>query len=203
MKTKNALQITVAFLGIYAGLVGIQHGVFEILQGNLVPSGILIQAIGSPCQPESAWHACFPAMTLIPNFFVTGLVAIIAGLSVLAWSTTSVRRKHGGIVLIFLSILMLLTGGGFVPAFTGIVAGIAGTRIHAPVKKAAPPLLVKLWLAALILMAVWVPGSWLLGYFFNSAMLASSGLSFLFFDVVLPVLAAVLGVLQNNEPAAK
>jgi hypothetical protein len=199
MKTKNVLQITVAFLGIYAGLVGIQHGIFEILQGNLVPSGIMIQAIGAPCRTETAWHACFPAMTLIPNLLVTGIAATIAGMSVLVWSVMFVQRKHGGIAMMLLSILMLLTGGGFVPAFTGIVAGIAGTRIHAPVKKAAPPLLVKLWLWTLILMAVWVPGSWLLGYFFNSAMLASSGLPFLFFDIILPVLAAVLGVASNHS----
>jgi hypothetical protein len=43
----------------------------------------------------------------------------------------------------------------------------------------------------LVLMALWLPGSWLLGHFFGSAMLAASGLLLLVFDIGLPVLAAV------------
>ena len=45
------LQITVAFLDIYAGLLAIQHGVFEILQGSRAPDWLLINAIGPPCRP--------------------------------------------------------------------------------------------------------------------------------------------------------
>jgi hypothetical protein len=48
------------------------------LQGNAAPSAALISAIGSPCQPETAWHACEPAFTLVPSFFVTGLLAMIS-----------------------------------------------------------------------------------------------------------------------------
>lgn len=35
----NSLRLTTAFLAIYAGLIAIQHGIFEILQGNHVPAG--------------------------------------------------------------------------------------------------------------------------------------------------------------------
>jgi hypothetical protein len=192
---KNARRITSSFLGIYAGLLAVEHGVFEILQGNRAPGGVMIQAIGEPCQPETIWHACYPAMTLIPNLLVSGMLAIMAGLCALIFAAAFVPRKHGGTTLVLLSILMLFVGGGFVPVFIGVVAGVARGRIHAPVK---PPFaglryLAKLWPWTLILMAVWFPGSWLLGYFFNQAMLAMSGLMFLFFDVGLPVLTALSG----------
>jgi hypothetical protein len=45
----------------------------------------------------------------------------------------------------------------------------------------------------LALMALWLPGSWLLGHFFGETMLAAGGLLFLVFDAGLPVLAAVSG----------
>ncbi|MBN1668214.1 MAG: hypothetical protein JW862_14070, partial [Anaerolineales bacterium] len=60
----KALRITTAFLGLYAGLIAIQHGIFEIMQGSHAPDGLLFNAIGPPCQSEAVWHACFPAMTL-------------------------------------------------------------------------------------------------------------------------------------------
>jgi len=192
---KNARRITSSFLGLYAGLLAVEHGVFEILQGKRAPSGVMIQAIGAPCQPETIWHACYPAMTLIPNLLISGIMAVIAGSSVLIWATAFVPRKHGGTILVLLSILMLFVGGGFVPVFIGIVAGVAGSRIRAPVKPQQGILrfLAKLWPWALILMAAWFPGSWLLGHFFDQAMLAMAGCLFLFFDLVLPVLAAFSG----------
>jgi hypothetical protein len=42
-------------------------------------------------------------------------------------------------------------------------------------------------------MSLWIPGGRLLGHFFGQAMLAWGGLLFLFFDVILPVLAALSG----------
>ncbi len=85
----------------------------------------MINAIGPPCQGSN----CLPAMTVIPNFFVTGVLAIIFALVVLAWAAVLVQRKNGGVVLILLSVILLLIGGGFLPPALGIVAGVLGTRI--------------------------------------------------------------------------
>jgi hypothetical protein len=84
----------------------------------------MIDAIGPPCQGSS----CFPAMTVIPNFLVTGVVAIIFALIILVWAAAFVQRKNGGVVLILLSIVLLLVGGGFLPPALGIIAGAVGTR---------------------------------------------------------------------------
>jgi hypothetical protein len=43
---KSPLRITTTFLGIYAGIVGIQHGIFEMFQGNTAPGGLMFGAIG-------------------------------------------------------------------------------------------------------------------------------------------------------------
>ena len=193
---QHALRITVAFLGIYAGFLAIQHGIFAVLQGNRAPDGLLINAIGPPCEPQTIWHACLPALTLIPNFLVSGILAVVAGLSVTVWATCFAHRRRGGPVLALLSVAMLLVGGGFVPVFIGLVAAGAAGRLHAPLKSGgrAWHILAALWPWLLLLMAIWMPGSWLLGYLFGPVMLALSGLSFAVFDVGIPVLTALSGL---------
>jgi len=121
----GATRAAASTIGVVAGLIGLYHGYNETLQGNSTPSGIVINAIGPPCQG----NACFPAMTVIPNFFVTGVLAIVFALIVLAWAALLVQRKKGGVVLILLSIILLLVGGGFLPPALGIIAGVIGTRI--------------------------------------------------------------------------
>jgi hypothetical protein len=91
---KSPLRITTAFLGLYAGLIAIQHGIFEMLQGNRAPDGLMFNAIGPPCQPETVWHACFPAMTLIPNLLVTGVAAAAGGTTMLlVWGLFFVQQR--------------------------------------------------------------------------------------------------------------
>jgi hypothetical protein len=117
---KNPLRVTTSFLGLYAGLIAIQHGIFEILQGSRAPAGLMFNAIGPPCQSEMVWHACFPAMTLIPNLLVTGIAAVVMGATLMLWSLFFVPRRYGNWILGILSILLLLVGGGFVPVFIGV-----------------------------------------------------------------------------------
>jgi hypothetical protein len=192
---KNMLRITTAFLGLYAGLIAIQHGVFEILQGDTAPGGLIFNAIGPPCRPEAVWHACFPAMTLIPNLVVTGIAAVIAGTTLMLWALFFVLHRYSGWILGTLSILLLLVGGGFVPVFIGMATAVTAGKLGSPVRPggAGWKFFSMLWPWPLVLMALWLPGSWLLGHFFGGTMLAAAGLLFLVFDIGLPVLAAVSG----------
>lgn len=207
---KSATRIAASALGVYAGLLGMEHGVFETLQGKMAPDGIMINAMGPPCQADTVWHACFPALTLVPNLLVTGILAIIAGLVVLIWAAAFVERKHGGLVLILLSIMMLPVGGGFVAPFIGIIAGVAGTRINAPLTWRRTHLpggllraLGRLWPWALIVLVVWFPSAWILGRFFNQAMLELGPVLFSLFDLVLPLLVALTGLAYDRSAARR
>jgi hypothetical protein len=126
----KAMRLVASTYGVLAGLAGVEHGFFETLQGNVAPSGIMIQAIG-PAQ--RFWsHGGEPAMTLIPNFLITGILAMLVGGLVMLWSVAFIQRKHGGLMLILLSVLQLLVGGGIMPIFLAITAGIVASGIHAP-----------------------------------------------------------------------
>ena len=127
---KSATKVVVSVFGILSGMTGIEHGIGEILQGNIAPDGMVIKSWG-----DSELFSILegePAMTIIPNILVTGLLAVIVSLSIMVWSVAFVQRKNGGLVLILLSILLLLVGGGFGPPLIGIIVGAAGTRINAP-----------------------------------------------------------------------
>jgi len=124
-KFKGDVKIAVAsFLGVIAGITGCIHGLGEILQGNVAPSGIVIEA-----WPALTLLIGEPAMTLIPNFFVTGVLATIFGILVTIVAAVYIHRKNGGLVLILLSIMMLAVGCGIIPPVIGVIAGIIGTRI--------------------------------------------------------------------------
>jgi hypothetical protein len=168
-------------LGLTAGAAGIEHGVFEVLQGNIRPEGLMIASIGPPCVPEMSWNQCEPAMTAIPSFLITGILAIILGLIVTLWSAFFLHRKLGGLILILLCVPLLLFGGGIFPPVIGAIAGALGTRIRKPLNPERSRLsggllrfLAVLWPWALGLYVVWVLGQWVIGHFFNDWLLANS-----------------------------
>jgi len=124
MRIMNKTRAAASIIGIFAGLGGASHGPGEMLQGNIAPSGIIIEA-----WPELTALNGEPAMTIVPSFLVTGVLTIIFGLLVAIWAAKFVQRKNGGLVLILLSTIMLLVGGGLFPPVFGVAAGIIGTRI--------------------------------------------------------------------------
>lgn len=124
----SATRAVASLIGIDAGLCGIEHGFFEMLQGNVPTGGLLIDAIG----PQAGVAGSEPALTIIPNFLVTGVVAIIVSFIVIIWAAAFVQRKNGGVVLILLSILQLFVGGGLAPIGLAIPAAVVATRINMP-----------------------------------------------------------------------
>lgn len=127
---RSATRTTVSTFGALAGLVGIEHGIGELLQGNVAPDGVMI--LSWPGSELFGILAGEPAMTIVPNLLVTGTLAILVSLVFLVWATMFVQRKHGGLVLILLSVVLLLVGGGFGPPILGVIVGLAATRINAP-----------------------------------------------------------------------
>lgn len=146
----NAPRVIASTLGVLVGLAGVEHGTLELLQGNVTPDGIWIDAIG----PEQRiWkYASETAITIIPSYFWTGILAIIFGLLVTVWAVVFIEKKYGSRIFFLLSIFLWLVGGGFAPIFFIIFAAITATRINTPLTwwKTHLPVrvqrfLVKLW----------------------------------------------------------
>ncbi|UCE12290.1 MAG: hypothetical protein JSV04_08815 [Candidatus Heimdallarchaeota archaeon] len=128
----SATRVVASTLGVLVGLAGIEHGILEALQGNVTPDGIWIDAIGPG---QRFWeNATETAITIIPNYFWTGILAIVIGLIVTIWATVFIERKYGARILFLLSIILWLVGGGFAPIFFSIFATLTATRINNPSK---------------------------------------------------------------------
>ena len=168
---RSALGWTAGVYGIYAGILGVEHGFFEALQGNTATAHLRVFA--------ASWELPFPfgrepAMTLIPNFLATGIAAMLCSVAMIVWSTRYIRGKRGGVVLALLSVVLLLVGGGFGPISLLIVACIAASRMGKPLRMSRaliPPVLchalARLWLWLIAASLVWVPAEFAAGQVFH------------------------------------
>ena len=88
----KATTILSSTLGILAGITGIEHGIGEVLEGNRPTDGIFILS-----WPDSAFFAIMsgePAMTIIPNYLVTGVLAIFfSSVFLVVFVKTNLDRK--------------------------------------------------------------------------------------------------------------
>jgi hypothetical protein len=130
VEMKSATRVMISTFGALVGLIGIEHGIGATLQGNVPPAGLMFPSW--PGSPFFEILAGEPAMTLVPNLLVTGILAILFSMIYLAWAVLFVQRKNGGLALMLLSIVMLLVGGGIFPPIFGILIGAAATRINTP-----------------------------------------------------------------------
>lgn len=173
---KNATRVFVSTFGAIMALAGIEHGVGEVFQGSVAPIGIMVLS-----WPDSAFFSGVggePAMTVIPNMLITGILAIVVSLVFLLWAVLFVQRKHGGLVMILISIALLLVGGGIFPPIFGILIGIIATKIHSPLtwwrthlSDGSRRFLKMLWpwayAACILSLLAMLPGVGLLNYFFG------------------------------------
>jgi len=75
---RNATRVTVSIIGAIVGLMGIEHGIGEALQGNIAPSGLVISS-----WPGSEFFRILagePAMTVVFfSAFVFLLLTVFSG----------------------------------------------------------------------------------------------------------------------------
>ena len=122
----SAARSTAATFGVLAGVGGFTHGIGEMLQGNARPEGIIIDSwTQGPIATNTGGE---PAMTIVPNLLVTGILTCLVSLAVVVCAIF-VRSRKNGQILLALSVAMLLVGGGFGPPIIGILAGVAGTGV--------------------------------------------------------------------------
>ncbi|MBZ0286980.1 MAG: hypothetical protein K8I30_05155 [Anaerolineae bacterium] len=126
----RTIRFVVAVFGVIFATSGISHGFFETLQGNMPTNGVFIEAISETYQAwPSGGEAAF---TLIPNFLVTGIAAIVVSFALIVWSVGFLHTRHGATVFLLLFILLVLVGGGIAQVLFFPVAGAFATRINKP-----------------------------------------------------------------------
>jgi hypothetical protein len=108
IKVNHTTRIIVAVVSVFLGIAGLDHGIFEILQGNKPTNSLIIQAIG----PEQNLWGTEEAFTIVPNFLATGILAVSVSLAIIVWAVGFVHRKYGSTILGLLFIALFLTGGG-------------------------------------------------------------------------------------------
>lgn len=130
---KSARFQFVAIMGATMGAAGIEHGVGEFLQGNIAPDNVMIQS-----WPHSAFFQSLngePALTVLPNLRLTGLLAIGFSLVFAIWAIFFAQSKHNRWFLMLLAIPMLLFGGGIFPPILGLLIGVAASAFRSPVSQ--------------------------------------------------------------------
>ena len=151
----RATRIIVSTFGVILGIAGMNHGFFEVLQGNTPANGLIIQAIG---EANRMWiHGSEEAFTIVPNFLITGLLAMAVGLAIIIWSVGFIHTKYGPRIFILLFVLLFLVGGGIGQIVFFLPTWAASTRINKPLtwwRKVLPlnlrRVLAGLWPASLI-----------------------------------------------------
>lgn len=152
----NATRVIATTVGVIFGLAGFNHGFFEFLQGNTPTSGLIIQAIG---EGQRFWPlGTEEAFTLIPNFLISGLLSMILGLTIIAWSLWFLPTRRGPTIFLGLFVLLFLVGGGIGQLAFFLPAWAFARQMNAPLtwwRQALPrrtwPFLSRLWIVTLIL----------------------------------------------------
>lgn len=208
----NATRVTVSTFGAIAAMAGVEHGIGELLQGNVAPGGLVFESwAGSDLFRILAGE---PALTLVPNLLVSGLLTILFSLTLLFWAVWFVEREHAGLVIIGLSLVLFLVGGGFGPPLLGIIVGATATRVCAPLPWWRARLagrrqsfLATLWpwafAAAVVAWLSIFPGTVLVDYLFGlSGQELPVYLTILaaFVLLVLSIVSAFAYYLQHSEP---
>ncbi|MCB0108192.1 MAG: hypothetical protein KDE53_19865, partial [Caldilineaceae bacterium] len=154
----RATRINAAAVGVLFGIGGITHGIGEILQGNRPTGGLFINAIAAGSRWTRWVEGSEGAFTLVPNFLLTGILAVLLGLAIIYWSLRRLHKPWGPGVYLLLFVLLFLVGGGIGQVIFFIPAWWVATRIHRPLtwwRKVLPPgfqkLLAALWPALLII----------------------------------------------------
>ncbi len=187
---RTATRTVASWLGMVAGLAGLEHGYFEIQQGSVQPSSIMFASMGAPCAPEKSWNACEPAMSLMPNLLIAGIVTIILGLAIMIRSAAFIQREHGGLILICVSVVFLVFGGGFFPPLIGIIGGAAATQINRPLSGRPGTItrtVGKWWPVPLVVLLAWLIGQFPVGYWFNDWLQSVMALGLLLILTMLPL----------------
>ena len=121
-------------LGVLLGISSLNHGVFEMLQGNHSTTGLVIKALG-PGYGWTVWtHGSEPAFTIVPNFLLTGILATLIGPVMIFWSLRCIHRPGGPSIFLLLGVTSFLVGGGMAQVLLFTLNWAAATRIRSSLR---------------------------------------------------------------------
>jgi hypothetical protein len=213
MTGARASRAAAATYGVIVGSAGIMHGIFEILQGNATPDGVLTAAIG-PAQ--RFWeYGTLHALALLPSYLWMGVASLILGAAVVIWSVRFVHTRFGAPVLLLLTVLLFLSGGGFAPIFVSLLGVLIASRIQKPLTglrvllpEGALGFLGSLWSGSLVLFVLLFAVSveiavfgWPLTAFIDPEVVAQSHLNTLSFLMLGMLIVSTLTVLAHDAGA--
>lgn len=202
---RNATRIISTTIGVFFGLFsGVNHGIFEVLQGNKPTDGLIIQAIG---EGQRFWPlGTEEALSLIPNYLITGIASIVVGAAIIIWSIWFLPTRHGRTIFLGLFSLSFLVGGGIGQVFFFIPAWAFATRMGKPLTwwgKALPrsswPFLSRLWrvtLALAMIAMLIVLEIAIFGYFpglTEPTSIQNSAMPFFFSAIILTIVSFIAG----------
>ena len=119
--------------GLLASIGGLTHGIGEMLQGNTPTGAMWFNSWNRGPIFDSMGGD--PALSIVQNYLITGILTFIVSLITLVWAAANMRRKHAGRILILLAVIMLLVGGGVGSPVICLWAGAAGTAIYGELPK--------------------------------------------------------------------
>jgi len=201
-QTNYGIRLVVAAFGILCGLTGIIAGFFEVLQGNVATNGIEVSYIGP--NYSMANDFTYFAITIVPNFLVTGILAIIVSSLVIVWSVSFAHRPYGATILLVLSVTQMLVGGGWVIDLA-IIMCILATRIGKPLTwwrskfpESVFKTLAKTFSLSLIMYSVIASGMLILSIIGVNNMALLGNMSTLATLMFIPILLMILGGISQQ-----
>jgi hypothetical protein len=123
------VRITASAFGALAGVTGIISGCFEVRQGNVPPGGLWTSFIGPAYSMYE--NNAYSVMTVVPSFFLTGVLALLISSIALIWSVRCIHRKNGAWVMLLLAVAQALVGGGWVLDL-GLFTSLLATGVRSP-----------------------------------------------------------------------
>lgn len=173
---KSASRTLISTFGAYIGVMGIEHGIGELLQGFEKAPGVIFPSW--PDSPFFAIQAGEPSFSVIPIMMITGVLASLFSFAFIVMALFYPDKKFSTKFMLSLSILMFLCGSGIFPPVLAVMISLMAGRLHAPLsewKSRVPysfrPLLTGIWpwmfglvIGCWITMFPVIPS---LAYFFN------------------------------------
>lgn len=159
-KTRFSASVIAILLGMSGFL---NHGLFEILQGNRPTNGFFIEAIG---EAHRFWiHGTEAAFTLIPNYLITGIFTMLVSVAIIVWAVEFMNKKYGATIFLLLMILLTLVGGGIGHILLFLPTWAYATMIRRPldwwatrIPEKARKVMASIWMPMLVLTSI----SWLI-----------------------------------------